>query len=84
MILEAIGLLIFNAINFLLNLFPVTVIFGGILPDFGAMVSLINSVSCIMPVGSFAAALGVWLVLANIDLLISVINWVIKKIPGVE
>ena len=82
--MEAVFNVVFDFVMWVVGLIPVTVIFGGIFPSPEPLINLLNKVSCIMPIGTVTAGLGAWLILANLDWLTSIVNWVIKKIPGVQ
>lgn len=48
------------------------------------LVGIINNVSCFVPVITFFQAISIWFILANFDFTVSVIHWVVRKIPGVD
>lgn len=84
MIIEGILEWFLGIVNWLLDLIPVTEIFGGVAPNPQPLINVLDNVSCIMPVGTMLIGLGIWITLANLDLAMAVLNWVIKKIPGVN
>lgn len=48
------------------------------------LVGIINNVSCFVPVATFFTCMGLWLVIANLDIIIAFVHWIIRKIPGVQ
>lgn len=49
-----------------------------------SLIGVINGVSCIMPVGTLGIAIGVYFVLLTSDLIMSIVHWIIRKIPTIN
>lgn len=82
MILDSIFNMFFFALHGLLDLIPSVDPFGANVSN--NLIGIINDVSCFVPVGTFFISIGVWLALANLEFIISIVHWLVRKIPGVS
>jgi hypothetical protein len=86
MILESLVLMFFGLVKILLSLIPDLAlslpqeILGGI----AGFVELIGGVTFVFPVSVFVACCGWLVVLYGFEFVVSVINWIIRKIPGLS
>jgi hypothetical protein len=67
-----------------LNLVPVIDINYDPTGSLAAINQLIQNVGCIVPTTSFFIICASWLVLAQADLFLSILTWVLKKIPFIS
>lgn len=80
MIVDAIISVLLAPIDWLIGLLPnIHINTDG--ASTSALIDTINSASCFVPVGTFFICMGLWLIITNFELLSSVINWIIRKIP---
>ena len=84
MLLESIFDLFFDFTLWLIELLPTVVLFDNVIPSLDALIGVFNSVDCFVPITTVFYGLMTWIVLANFDLVMSILNWFIKKIPGVN
>lgn len=68
----------------LLNLIPDISLPSGFLDGFSSVRDLMEYASLLIPMGVFISCLSVFFILHNITLIISIFNWIIRKIPGVS
>lgn len=52
--------------------------------SFDGMIELIAYTSCFMPWSTFFIALGVWIAFQNFRFVVSIVNWIIGKIPTIS
>lgn len=82
-IIDLIFQLLFAPLEWLVNLIPENNFLHGVeLPT--SLVSAINNVSCFVPVPTFFLLISLTIVLYNLDFIIAVIHWVIRKIPTIN
>lgn len=74
----------FGLVTLLLNLIPTIELPSGFLSGFSSVKYVLDGASYLIPMGTFAACLSVFFILHNITLIISIFNWIIRKIPGVN
>ena len=84
MLLESIFDLFFDFTLWLIELLPTVVLFDNVIPSLDALIGVLNNVDCFVPITTVFYGLMTWIVLANFDLVMSILNWFIKKIPGVN
>jgi hypothetical protein len=82
MITEAILNVFYGFANVIINLLPTFDIsaIGG----FTAIITSIVAVSAFMPVGAFVTALGVYVAFHSIKFTISLVNFVLRKVPTIS
>lgn len=84
MLLELLVNIFFGIATVVLGLIPNISFPQGFISAISSVSSVMNGVAYIMPMGTFMACLTVFFVLHNMTLIISIINWIIRKIPGVN
>lgn len=84
MILEGILTAFFGLLDFLLDFIPEFRIFEDESITSSAINEILGYVACFLPVNTIAIALGFWVVLANLDFLMQLIHWFIRKVPGLS
>lgn len=84
MILELLINLFFGLVNMLLNLIPDITLPSGFINGFSSVRDLMEYASYLIPIGVFVSCLSVFFILHNITMIISIFNWIIRKIPGVS
>ena len=84
MIIELLLNPIFSIVNFLISLLPVLntplEMAGGIL----GLIEVISSVTFIIPVRTLMYAIAWWIALQNARFIMSIVNWVLGKIPTIN
>lgn len=71
-----------NVVTGLLDMLPTVNIFDN--ASVSGLLPVLNTAACVVPVGTMAIGITIWLVLANFDLIHAVISWVLRKIPTME
>ena len=81
-------------IEFLLDMLKSVILFGisllpelpffGFLTGIGGFVEVLLKASIFIDMGVFASCLGVWFILYNFEFVYAILEWVWKKIPGVD
>ena len=84
MILELLVNLIVGVAAFFVNLIPEINLSPGFLNGFSDLAALVDILSYALPVGTFAACLSVVFLLQNAQFLLSIANWIIRKIPFIN
>lgn len=84
MITEALVTVILGAINVFVGWFPALVIPTDIINSLAGIVELFATVSYFMPIGILQLCFLVFVGFHGAEFLISVINWVIAKIPTID
>jgi len=84
MIVEIIFDALFFVINGLLNFLPVFTIPSDFLNSIGGIIELLAIVGHFMPIGVLQVALTVFVLFHGLEFVISIINWLIAKIPTIE
>lgn len=74
----------FVTISAFVNFFPAVVIPTDLLNSLGGFIELLASVSYFMPIGILQLCLGVFIAVYGLEFVISVVNWIIAKIPTIE
>lgn len=84
MIVDGILKFFFEFILWVANLLPVLKINMSLIEGQAALFSVINNVSCIMPVGTFGVIISLILVIYTVESTWAIINWIIAKIPTIN
>lgn len=84
MILELLINLFFGLVIMLINLIPDISLPSGFINGFGSVADLLDIASLLIPMGVLASCIAIFFILHNITLIISIFNWIIRKIPGVS
>lgn len=84
MITEVLVSLLFGIINSLVGLFPIVAIPGAIIGGIAGFAELMVKICSFMPVGAFVVCVGWMFVLYNFKFVMSLLNWVIRKIPSIS
>lgn len=84
MILEMLLRLVFGVVETLINLIPTITIPQPFLDAFGDVAELISYMAYFLPLKTVGICLTVIFVLQNAKFFISVFNFVIRKIPGIN
>lgn len=84
MLLELLINIVVGVASFFINLIPEIKLDPGFLGGFSDVAVILESISYFVPVGSFLGCLSVFFLLNNIQFIISVANWLIRKIPGIN
>lgn len=84
MIIELIIGVLFNFANYIISLMPVISLPIDIVYAFGVLLPLWRAASFFVPFGVVLKCLAVGIMFYNIEFFISVLNWLIRKIPTIE
>lgn len=84
MILELLISLLFGVAAAVINLIPDISLDSGFMSGFSSVRYLMELTSYLLPIGTFIACLSVFFLLHNMTLILSILNWIIRKIPGVS
>lgn len=84
MITEFLVFIFIRPITGFLNWFPAIVIPTDLLNSLGGIIELLASVSYFMPVGVLQLALIVFIAFHGLEFIISIVNWIIAKIPTID
>lgn len=84
MITEVLFSLLFGIINSLVSFFPLITIPSAIIGGIAGFSELMVKICSFMPVGAFVVCVGWMFVLYNFKFVMSLINWVIRKIPSIS
>ncbi|MFT8323693.1 MAG: hypothetical protein ABF649_22925 [Bacillus sp. (in: firmicutes)] len=84
MITELLFNISFATLNFFINFFPALVIPTDLLNALGGLVECLAIVSYFMPIGILQLSLITWLAFQGLRFIVSVVNWLISKIPTIE
>jgi len=84
MIVTFILTILYSFINLLLGILPTGHIPAGFTNAFAYFMGLVNAYSYVVPIGTLLAAAAVVLVFDGALMLWYFINWIIRKIPGMN
>lgn len=84
MIIELLLVVIIGIFDVLIALIPQIEWNPVFLSGFDSVAWLFVNMSYVVPMGVFASCLSVFFLLHNITFVIGIINWVIRKIPGIS
>ncbi len=84
MITELIITMFISIANFFINWFPAVTIPTDLLNSMAGLVELFAVVSFFMPIGILQIAIGVFLAFHAFEFIVSIVNWLIAKIPTIE
>lgn len=54
------------------------------LESFDGMIELVSMTSCFMPWSTFFIALGIWIMFQQVRFVMTIVNWIIGKIPFIN
>lgn len=84
MLLELLVNIFFGIATFVISLIPDISFPQGFTGAISSVSSVMNGVAYVMPMGTLMACISVFFVLHNMTMIISIANWIIRKIPGVN
>jgi hypothetical protein len=84
MITELVVNVLFAPLYIIIDLLPILTLPTEILGGLAGIIELLCGVTFIMPVGTLSLAIAWWWMLQNTKFVISIVNWIIRKIPGVD
>lgn len=84
MILDLLLTLVFAIASFILNLIPDLEFDTNFYLAFESVGNVMNGASYILPMGTFYLCMSVFFLLHNTTFIISIVNWIIRKIPTIE
>lgn len=84
MIFEALVNIIFGFATLVIEMIPDISLGSNFYAAFGSVYDVMNGASYILPTGTMFLCTTVYFVLHNTTFVISIINWIIRKIPGVN
>lgn len=86
MVLEALILLLFGIVKILLALIPnfTLSLSDGVLQSVSGFVELLQGVTFLLPIGVIVACVAWLFAVFNFEFLVSCLNWLIRKIPGLS
>lgn len=85
MLLELIVNLFFGLATFIIDLLPDMNLGGSnFFLALGNVYDVMDGASYLIPFGTFSLCMGVFFVLNNMTFVLSIFNWIIRKIPGVS
>jgi hypothetical protein len=82
MIIEFLLDMIFNVVSLVLNLFPALPSFD--VAGLSGFLDLLSKSAVFVPYDTFLSCMATWFAFYNVELFWSIIEWVYKKIPGVD
>lgn len=84
MILEMIISLVFGVVELLVAMIPDINLSGGFMNGVGQVSVVVDYMSYVLPMGTMALCVGVFITLSNIKFIIGIFNFVIRKIPFIN
>lgn len=84
MILQLLIQLIAGVVTLLIDLIPDIEFDSNILVAFSSVKDVMDGASYLIPFGTFYICMTVFFLLHNTTFIISIFNWIIRKIPGVS
>lgn len=84
MILDLLLTLVFGIASFVVNLIPDISFDSNFILAFQSVANVMNGASYLLPMGTFYLCMTVFFVLHNTTFVISLVNWIIRKIPTIE
>lgn len=84
MITQTILNMMFNTVSFMVNFFPAIVIPTDLIGSLAGFVELLAVSSYFIPIGVFQLCVIVFVAFHGMEFIISVVNWVISKIPTIS
>lgn len=82
-LLQLIVQLIFGVVELVLMLIPDITFDGNFFLALKSVHDVMDGASYLIPFGTFFACISVFFLLHNVTLIISIFNWILRKIPGV-
>lgn len=82
MIIEFLLDMIFSVVGLVLNLFPALPAFN--VTGWLGLLDLLSKAAVFVPFDTFLGCIATWFAFYNVELLWSIVEWVYKKIPGVN
>lgn len=76
--------LVFGVAAFVIDLMPMLNFDANIFHAIGSIANVMNGVAYLLPLDTFAICVAMFFICHNLSLFISIINWIIAKIPGVN
>lgn len=77
--------IVFAVVKLFLNLVPNVILpFDSLIGGLAGLIELFSFCNFILPIDTFLVCFGVWLSLEGAKNISIVVNWLIKKIPGVS
>lgn len=84
MILEMIISLIFGIVELLVSIIPDINLSAGFMESIQSVSVVVTYMSYVLPMGTMALCVGVFITLSNIKFVIGIFNFVIRKIPFID
>lgn len=84
MITEIILNMMFTPVSFMINFFPALVIPTDLIGSLAGFVELLAVSSYFIPIGVFQLCIIVFVAFHGMEFIISIVNWVISKIPTIS
>lgn len=84
MLIDLLLTIILGVVGTIINLIPDLSFSPEFMSGFDDVAYLMGLFSKVVPMGVLMSCLSVFFLLNNITLIISIINWVIRKIPGIS
>lgn len=84
MILEMFITLVFGVVELLIGIIPDIQLSAGFLDSMGSVATVVGYMSYVLPMGTMALCVGVFITLNNIKFIIGIFNFVIRKIPFIN
>lgn len=84
MILEMLISLIFGIVEILVSIIPDIQLSDGFMNAMGSVSTVVGYMSYVLPMGTMALCVGVFITLNNIKFIIGIFNFVIRKIPFIN
>ena len=84
MLLELLANIFFGVASMVVGMIPDINFDTAFLSAIGSVGEVMSGVAYVMPMGTFMGCLSVFFLLHNMTLILSIFNWVIRKIPGVS
>ena len=84
MILQLIVQLIVGVVTLLIDLIPDLDFDSNLFIAFASVKDVMDGASYLIPFGTFFICMSVFFLLHNTTFIISIFNWIIRKIPGVS
>lgn len=84
MLTESILSLLFGIINLLISLIPKIELPSGFIAGIEQSRFILDLASYFLPMGTFFTCFSVFLVLNNARLIVSIFNFIVRKIPGIS
>lgn len=84
MITESLLNMMFGTVSFMVNFFPALVIPTDLIGSIAGFVELLAVSSYFIPIGVFQLCVIVFVAFHGMEFIVSVVNWVISKIPSIS